>query len=679
MTSIPAQVPVDTKRQRQCVLVIDDHPASISGLFAFLRSKGLDVLIATSGEIGLERAVYAQPDIILLDVILPSIDGFETCRRLKANHVTAGIPVIFMTVAGDLDDKVRGFNVGAVDYVAKPLYNEEVFARLSAHLRLRGLARHLEENVANRTADLNSANARLSTHIVERARIEAALRASEELHRVTLGAVSEAVLVTDEQGALVYVSPSASTLFRRSLDAILGDGTISALLGNDLFNPGELQAHGEITNIERSITTGDDLQRVLLVSVKRVQIHRGTLLYTCRDVTDHKLLEERLRQSQRLEAIGRLAGSIAHDFNNLLSVIISFSDLLREQYEQGTVSIDDIMQIRRAGDRGSALVRQLLAFSRQQVLDLQPLNLNDIVANSSRMLMRMLGPSVTLNLVLEDNLSLIEADASQIEQIIVNLVVNARDAMPEGGVVTIETTELMLDDSYARRQGEVPAGMYVMLAVSDTGIGMDKATAAHIFEPFFTTKQPGQGTGLGLATVHGIVKQSNGHIWLYSEPGQGTVFKIYFPRATNAVHSPSHLFSTPPITSDSLHGSETVVVVEDESAIRELVGGSLAAHGYRTTCFDSRQALTALENHATLPGQIDLLITDVHMEYGTGHDLVKQFRECYPHMRVLYISGYTSSQISRYGIHAAREFLQKPFTTRQLLQRARSILDAPPA
>jgi PAS domain S-box-containing protein len=664
--SAPLAQPPAASTRRQSVLVIDDHPSSLGGIFEYLRAQNLDVLIATSGEAGVERARYAQPDLILLDVRLPAIDGFETCRRLKANPETEAIPVIFMTIVSDSDEKVRGFAVGGVDYVTKPLAGEEVFARVNTHLRLRDLTRSLELRVAERTADLNAANAHLAQQIVERARVEAALRASEELHRVTLSSVSEAVLVTDDAGAFVYVSPSASAVFGYSADEIARRGSIAALLGGDVVDSQELCAQGEISNLEREIKHADGGVRVLLISVKRVEINRGTMLYTCRDISDHRLLEERLRETQRLEALGRLAGGIAHDFNNLLTVIISYCELLREQHAAGEIRIDDIAQIRATSERATSLVRQLLAFGRNQVLDLQLLDINAIVRSTAAMLERLLGPAILLNTALGQDARLVRGDASQIEQIIVNLAINARDAMPAGGALTIETAEVLLGESDARQYADVQPGPYTMLSVADTGVGMDEATMARMFEPFFTTKEPGNGTGLGLATVHGIVKQSGGHIWLDSQLGRGTVFRIYLPAARADGDAPE-LAPTP----RSLRGRETVLVIEHEPVLRKLIHSALSAQGYRVLSADN---VTALQRDAPPP---DLLITGALQRSG-GRALADTPLQQYPALRVLYISSYPGPAADRHGAHPAMTFLARPFSAQQLIMAVRSALDAAP-
>ncbi len=377
-----------------------------------------------------------------------------------------------------------------------------------------------------------------------------------------------------------------------------------------------------------------------------------------------------LRQSQKMDAVGRLAGGIAHDFNNLLSVILSYGELMAAEIPETDELYTELAEIRRAAQRAADLTRQLLAFSRQQVLAPKVTDLNQILVGMDGMLARLIGEHIEVRTIPTADISMILVDPNQIEQIIMNLVVNARDAMPKGGALVLETANVEFDQAYADTHEGVSPGQHVMIAVTDTGEGMDNATRARIFEPFFTTKETGKGTGLGLSTVFGIVKQSGGHIFVYSEIGKGTTFKIYFPRAQHVPkRSGSIAVSTPP------HGSETILLVEDEAHVRELARTVLERQGYNVLAADG--PTEALEIVARTP-TIDLMLTDVVMPKMNGRELADKLRPIRPKMRVLYMSGYTDDAIFHFDVLAVGvAFIQKPITPNALARKVREVLDAP--
>ena len=387
---------------------------------------------------------------------------------------------------------------------------------------------------------------------------------------------------------------------------------------------------------------------------------------------DRDRAETTLRQSQRLESVGRLAGGVAHDFNNVLTAIFGYADLLAEELPADSPGREDLREIRTAAERAAGLTRQLLAFSRQQVLQPVVLNMNDVVENLQKMLTRLIGADVVLQARLSPDLRNIRADAGQLEQVIVNLIVNARDAMPGGGKLTIETANAELGEAYADAHRPVVPGRYVMLAVSDTGIGMDAVTKARLFEPFFTTKTAGKGTGLGLATVYGIVKQSGGYIWVYSELDHGTTFKVYLPQ----VEAPAEAVRAPAATTGTPVGTETVLLAEDDALLRPLARALLVKLGYKVIeTSDSAAALAAARAH---PGEIHLLISDVVMPGESGVQLARQIMADRPRLRVLYVSGYTDEAVVRHGLLAPGvNFLQKPFTPAALARKVREVLDTP--
>jgi two-component system, cell cycle sensor histidine kinase and response regulator CckA len=386
--------------------------------------------------------------------------------------------------------------------------------------------------------------------------------------------------------------------------------------------------------------------------------------------SQRKELEHQFRQSQKMEAIGRLAGGIAHDFNNMLTVINGYSEMLLQNLNPDDPKRRNVEQIKQAGERAASLTRQLLSFSRKQVLDLKVLDLNAVAANLDEMLQRLIGEDIDLVTLLKPGLGRVKADQGQVEQVLMNLVVNARDAM-QGGTLTVETANVELDEAYARQHVDVQPGPYVMLAVSDTGCGMDEETQSRVFEPFFTTKEQGKGTGLGLTTVYGIVKQGGGHIWVHSEVGRGTTFKIYLPRVEGDITSDEPGAAN----TKAISGTETILLVEDETEVRHLVREILGKSGYLV--LEAEHSDKAVQFCGEYPGKIHLMVTDVVMPGMSGRELAQRVKSSRPDMTVLFISGYTDDAVIRHGIlGTAVAFLQKPFTSDGLLRKVRGLLDA---
>jgi two-component system cell cycle sensor histidine kinase/response regulator CckA len=389
------------------------------------------------------------------------------------------------------------------------------------------------------------------------------------------------------------------------------------------------------------------------------------------ETTERRQLEEQLLQAQKMEAVGRLAGGIAHDFNNILTAIKSYSELLIEDMATNEGRVEDVQEIREAADRAANLTRQLLAFSRQQMLRPRVLDLNSTVRDLKSMLDRVIGANIELKTRLSADIGMITADPGQIEQVLMNLVVNASDAMTDGGRIDMETANVELDEEYARTHVATPAGPYVMLCVSDTGHGMTREIQSRVFEPFFTTKEKGKGTGLGLSTVYGIVKQSGGSIWVYSEPGRGTTFKIYLPRVNETADLPVAV----PVTNGK-GGDETILLVEDEDAVREVASRILRRHGY--TVVEARNGTDALRKFREDGSEFDLIVTDIVMPEMGGLELAQRVREWTPNARILFTSGYTEDAVLRRNfLDPGAEFVEKPFTPSRLAQRTREVLDGP--
>jgi len=413
-----------------------------------------------------------------------------------------------------------------------------------------------------------------------------------------------------------------------------------------------------------------DIITVEIVSSPIYFNQKPAILALANDITERKVLEEQLRQAQKMEAIGRLAGGVAHDFNNLLGVIAGYSDLLLAKTEPADQFQRGLLQIKKAADRAAALTKQLLAFSRRQIIQPKILDLNDVVVGVESMLRRLIGEDIELKVVCDCQLWCVNVDAGQMEQVLMNLVVNARDAMPQGGSITIEMANIDWRGGKVQHR-DVPPGSYVMLAVSDTGCGMDEETRSHVFEPFFTTKEQGKGTGLGLSTVYGIVKQSDGYIWVYSESGVGTTFKIYLAgikEAQAAIHDE-------PVSAPAQGRTGTVLVVEDQELFSGMIREVLEERGYKVII--ASNGVVALDVCRQNPHTIDLVLTDVVMPKMSGPQMAEQVKALDPAMKVLFMSGYTDDAIVRHGILAQQnEFLQKPFTAATLLQKVQRVLDS---
>jgi PAS domain S-box-containing protein len=490
---------------------------------------------------------------------------------------------------------------------------------------------------------------------------------------------AESIVITDAAGHIQYVNPAFEQITGYNREEVMGQN-LNILKSNhhdeaffrqlwDTLRRGEVWS-GHFVNKRKNGTLYH--QESVISPVRDASGRIVNYVAVNRDVTRERMLEAQLLQAQKMEAVGRLAGGVAHDFNNLLTAIIGYAELLMLHLTPDNPLRANVEDILKAGEDAAALTHQLLAFSRKQILQTKILNLNDIVANIGKMLRRLIGEDVELVIALDPQLGLVKADPAQIDQVIMNLVVNARDAMPEGGTLTIETKNVHLDEEYARLHMEAQPGPYVMLAVSDSGAGMDEETLSHLFEPFFTTKETGKGTGLGLATVYGIVKQSGGHIGVYSEVGRGTTFKVYLPLSEEAVETGSTFQATPEL----LRGRETILIVEDADVVRNLAREVLSQSGYTVLeARDGKEALRVCQQHE---GPIHLLLTDVVMPGMSGCEVAEQLASLRPEMKVLYMSGYTDNAIVRHGVlESGIAYLQKPFSPAALTQKVREALDTP--
>ncbi len=513
--------------------------------------------------------------------------------------------------------------------------------------------------------------------ITERKRAEEALRQSEAGFRSVVEDAPYGIYRSSPSGRFLQVNPA----FQKMLGYDLEEELLRKDLASDIFrHTGEYQRLAELLtgteeakDVELEWKRQDGTPITVRCSGRSINDENGAPAYFevfAEDVTEKRVLERQLRMAQKMEAIGRLSGGIAHDFNNILGVIIGYSRVLGKALSTNTALREHALEIEKAGQRAASLTKQLLAFSRQQVLTPAVLNLNTLASDMEKMLPRLLGEDIEVSLALDPELGNVKADQSQIEQVIMNLAVNARDAMPMGGKLKIQTGNVELDQAYTWNHPGSKVGSYVMLTVTDTGTGMDAGTLTHIFEPFFTTKERGKGTGLGLATVYGVVKQSNGYIWVDSAPGKGTSFQIYLPQHVG------QLVVDAPITDsrEKLRGSETILLVEDADPLRKLAQTFLEGGGFRVLSAENGEK--ALELATRFGGKFDLLLTDVVMPGMNGRVLAEQLFSRQPGMKVLYMSGYTDSFIAGHGVLDPKtHLLHKPFTEEVLIRKVREVLD----
>jgi PAS domain S-box-containing protein len=561
------------------------------------------------------------------------------------------------------------------------------FPLLVLGMATRAMAQQLKLAVGAVLVSFASSSARLllgqraqNELLAEQKRSADAMRLAEEKFRGLLESAPDPLVAVNRDGRIVVVNAQAEKIFGYRREELLGQPmdilVVERLRERCLeyrtrFFKGPRRPPGGAT-LEIHGLRKDGSEFPVEINLSLLETEEGLWgSAAIRDLTDRRKLENQFRQAQKMESVGTLAGGIAHDFNNLLTVILSYSSSLLEELQGQSRQQRAAEQIHQAAERGAALTRQMLAFSRQQVFQLRVLNLNDIIRNLLTMLQRVIGEHIEIRANLAADLHFVKADAGQLEQVLMNLTINARDAMPKGGRLTLETRNVVLDEDFVRDHVGSSPGPQVLLAVSDTGTGMDSAIVSRIFEPFFTTKGPGQGTGLGLAMVYGVVKQSGGSIWVTSEVGVGTTFKIYLPRAQGMAEVPAAKKSPTTLR----QGSETILVVEDDAGVRELVSTMLTSKGYTVLTAERPGDIESIcKTHS---GSIHLLLTDMILPGASGREIARQVGVLRPGIKVLYMSGYTDDALIRdHGLDESFAFLQKPFSQGSVAAKVREVLDS---
>ncbi len=643
------------------ILLVEDEEAHAELIRRAFQNQTSRMRLTIAGNLQEARAHLADttPDLVIADLRLP--DG-EGSQLLPVDKESSPYPVVIMTSHGDEQVAVEAIKAGALDYVVK------------TDLALAAMPR-----VAQRAL-------REWGYIIQRRKTERALRREKERFQVLVEESPLGISIIKTDGRYEYVNPKFIEMFGYTLEDIpTGKAWFKKAFPDRAYRKvaistwiDDLQGSqcGESRPRTFNVMCKDGLEKIIYF--RPVTLKSGDQFVICEDITDRKQaeekqtqLEDQLRQAHKMEAVGQLAAGIAHDFNNLLTAINGFAALLQFEMSPDDPHQEFVEKILGSGQRAANLVSQLLAFSRKQIIKPQILSVNTAVADMDKMLRRIIGEHIQMKTILTPDLWYVKVDPSQIEQVIVNLAINARDAMPEGGRLLIETANVTLDDDYVSSHLGAQPGKHVLLAISDTGHGMSDEMKAHIFEPFFTTKEVGKGTGLGLATIFGIVKQSRGNIWVYSEEGVGTTFKVYLPRAAETGFPLPHT----EVDEEMPSGSETILLVEDDAEVRRLTQRVLQGQGY--TLLSAQNGQEAIQLAAQHPAPIGLLLTDVVMPGMSGKALAEKLSLIQPNLKMLFISGYTDNAIAHHRVLDPEvAFLQKPFSPKALSGKVRQVLDS---
>jgi len=753
-----------TMKEHPRALVVDDEEVIRLTATTILEQAGFSVEQAENGFQALSSLKHFHPDFILMDIMMPEMDGFTACAEIRRRENGRKTPILMMTCLDDVESIDRAYDVGATDFVAKPINWNALRHRVRYLMRASHAVNVVKEYESQyrelfdrvpvglfraspdaKLIDVNPALLKMGGFVEKESCLEIDIRNAcvnpEDFSRFMDLLMKQGVVnnfeaqmyrsdgkirwadingqvVLDDEGKIIYFDGSIQDITERKdaegaakektvLNQVLLDSLpcVALLLrphtreivasnraayeigsspGTRCFSTWGKRKEPCPWCLAPVVWEKGEAQHQIVETPETVwdahwiPVAQDLYMHFAFDITESKRTEkllrekdEQFRQAQKMEAVGRLAGGIAHDFNNILTAINGYSDLLFSRLKEADPFHFEVEEIRKAGKRAASLTRQLLAFSRKQVLKPKVLNLNVVISNVGNLLKRLIGADIDLEMFLAEALGSVKADPGQVEQILMNLAINSRDAMPGGGKLTVETSNLEIKEDYIRENAFVHAGRYVTLAVSDTGSGMDDATKSRLFEPFFTTKEVGKGTGLGLATVYGMVKQSGGYIWCYTEINRGTTFKMYFPRVEEKAESIQDKRNFPKI---ALGGTETVLVVEDEEAVRQLVSNILEMKGYNV--LQAPNGAKALELSEYYKDPIHLVVTDIVMPEMTGPEVAKQISEYRPDAKILFISGYSDGAIAHQGLlDGDAAFIEKPFGIEMLAQKVREVLD----
>ncbi len=652
-------------------LIVDDELVSRKKLREIMDAFGQCIVVENGTDALRVATSQNPPDLILLDIIMPGMDGYEVCKKLKADRKTSNIPVIFISSRSEEEDEAQGLGLGAVDYITKPFSPAIVNARVRTHVELKKHRNRLEELVNERTVELKNATKEMQVEIGERKQAEEALRVSEEKYRLLVENADDAIFIFQDE-VIKFANPKTEELtgysakklsktpfanfvhpedrdmaverYKRSLEG----EELSSAYSFRLINSANEEFWGELN---AALITWEG---------------RPAILNFLRDITPQKKLEAQLRQAQKMESLGNLAGGVAHDFNNLLMAIQGRTSIMLMHKDSSHPDFVHLSGIEDYVKNAANLTKQLLGFARAGKYEVKPTDINDLIKKSSTLFGRT-KKEIAIHSKYQENVWTLEVDRGQIEQVLLNLFVNAWHAMPEGGDLFTETENVTVDDRFIR-PFEVQPGKYVKISITDIGVGMDEATRRRIFEPFFTTRKMGRGTGLGLASVYGIIKNHEGFIDVYSEKGHGTTFKIYLPA------SEKEAMTEKALAEDIVKGSEGVLLVDDEDMIIDVGKELLGELGYEVLLAGSGQE--AIRVYEENEEKIDMVILDMIMPDMSGGDTYDRLKEINPDIKVLLSSGYSiSGQATEILNRGCDGFIQKPFNMKQLSQKLREILD----
>ncbi len=642
------------------ILIVDDTPENLTVLRQMLAEQNYMVRPAINGEIAIQAVNMSSPDLILLDIKMPGMDGYEVCKQLKSEEKTRRIPVIFISALNELDDKIKAFSLGGVDYITKPFQVEEVLARVETHLMLNHMQKQVEEQ-----------NVRLRHEITDRKQAEDALRESEERYRLLVENANEAIFII-EDGVVKFPNFKTEEMTGYSEKELSEIPFINIIHPDDremVLERRRKRLLGEKTPSIYSFRMNNKSGDELLVQINAVLITwegKPATINFIRDITEQKRLEAQLQQAQKMESMGTLAGGIAHDFNNLLMGIQGRASLMQMDIDSSNPHFEHLKGIGDYVKSAAELTKQLLGFARGGKYEVKTTDLNEFIKKQNRMFGRT-RKEITIRGRYEKNLWTTEIDQGQIEQVLLNIYVNAWHAMPGGGDLFIQTENVMIEEHYIKPY-QVEPGRYIKISITDTGVGMDEATRQRIFDPFFTTKEMGRGTGLGLASAYGIIKNHKGFINVYSEKGEGTTFNVYFPASKKEAVKEKEK------DEELIRGTETVFLVDDEDIILDVGQGIIEKLGYKVlTAKSGKEAIGIYEkNH----DRIDMVILDMIMPEMGGGETYDKLKETNTDIKVLLSSGYSiNGQATEILERGCNGFIQKPFNIGELSKKIREILD----